>query len=207
MGYFALYYDVVPDFAERRVAFREKHLQQVSEYYSRGELVLAGALDNGAAALLAFHTDDKQVVENFAKSDPYVVNGLVKAWHVRTWNVVTGNEASSKPMPPVRPEEIVRVWKARTTTETFPRYREHFEKNVLPELHGIAGYLGANLSMRHIGDEIELRVETYWRSLDAIHNFAGVNLETAVVAQEAAEFLNDFERHVRHYQVLVCDRA
>jgi uncharacterized protein len=207
MAYFALYYEVVPDFAERRLAFREKHLRQVSEYYSRGELVLAGALDNGAAALLIFHTPAKQAAENFAKSDPYVVNGLVTAWHIRTWNVVTGNETSPSPVPPMRPSEIVRVWSAQTTPDKFAGYRAHFEKNVLPELRAVSGYLGAALFMRNIGDTVDIRVETYWRSLDAIHAFTGVNLETAVVADEAAGMLTNFDRQVRHYQVVTCDRG
>jgi uncharacterized protein YciI len=40
--------------------------------------------------LLVWSTDDVGVVEAFANADPYVVNGLVKSWRVRTWNVVIG---------------------------------------------------------------------------------------------------------------------
>ena len=29
---------------------------------------------------------------NFARSDPYVRNGLVTRWEVRSWTVVIGNE-------------------------------------------------------------------------------------------------------------------
>jgi hypothetical protein len=32
-------------------------------------------------------------VENFAKNDPYVKNGLVKNWHIREWTTVIGPEA------------------------------------------------------------------------------------------------------------------
>ena len=35
--------------------------------------------------------DDRSVPENFAKHDPYVMNGLVKRWEVRAWSVVVGN--------------------------------------------------------------------------------------------------------------------
>ena len=35
------------------------------------------------------------VAERFARNDPYVVNGLVAKWRVRSWNVVVGGERSS----------------------------------------------------------------------------------------------------------------
>jgi len=39
-------------------------------------------------AVLVFATDDHSVVEDFAGRDPYVREGLVTAWRVRSWNVV-----------------------------------------------------------------------------------------------------------------------
>jgi uncharacterized protein len=203
--YFTLFYDVVDDFVTRREQFRANHLKQVSEYYACKELILAGALSDPPEALLVFHTKDKSVPESFAQKDPYVVNGLVKKWRVRPWNVVTGNEASEPPLPPAGPREISRMWTAHTTNEKWPLYREHFVKNVLPELRGLSGYLGATLFVRHVGDEREILVETFWRSLDAIHQFAGVNLETAVVAEAAAAVLNDYDRKTRHYEIVVTD--
>ena len=35
--------------------------------------------------------DDRSKVEDFAKNDPYVVNGLIQEWNVREWIVVVGN--------------------------------------------------------------------------------------------------------------------
>jgi uncharacterized protein YciI len=57
----------------------------------RGELALAGALAEPAdGAVLIFKGDDPSVAENFAKNDPYVLNGLVTSWRVRPWTVVLG---------------------------------------------------------------------------------------------------------------------
>ena len=208
MAFYALFYDVVEDFVSRRSAFREEHLRRVSEAHTRGELVLAGALAEPAdRALLVFQVNDKQIVEKFAKEDPYVVNGLVKNWQVRPWNVVTGNEALPKLNISAGPREIARIWSGRATNEKWPLYREHFAKNVLPELRAVAGYLGATLYVRHVGDEREILVETLWRSLDTIHLFAGVDLETAVVAEEAAKVLTEYDRKVRHYEVVLSDRV
>jgi uncharacterized protein len=206
MPYFAVFYDVVDDFVSRRAALREKHLGRVSESYARGELVLAGALTDPAdRALLVFHAHDKGIVESFVHNDPYVTGGLVKKWEIHPWNVVSGNEAAPNPAVPVRPSEIARVWTARATEGKWPLYREHFSKNVLPELRSINGYLGATLYVRHVGSDREILVETYWRSLDAIHMFAGVDLETAVVAGEAATILTEYDHHVRHYEIVFSD--
>jgi uncharacterized protein len=89
MRYFALTYDVVPDFIERRAAYRDAHLGLVREAHRRGDLVLAGALgDPPDGALLVFRAESASPAEAFARGDPYVTEGLVTAWRVRPWNVV-----------------------------------------------------------------------------------------------------------------------
>lgn len=87
----ALLYDLADDYLERRALLRAEHLGLAQAAFDRGELLLAGAMsDPYDQALLVWRTDDVSVVESFARADPYVVNGLVKAWRVRTWNVVVG---------------------------------------------------------------------------------------------------------------------
>jgi uncharacterized protein YciI len=93
MKYFALFYDVVEDYVARRAVFREEHLRLAREAHRRGELVLAGALTDPAdRALLVFRAADRSAVEEFARNDPYVVNGLVTRWEVRPWAVVVGGD-------------------------------------------------------------------------------------------------------------------
>lgn len=92
MEYFALIYDVVDDYLSRRGAYRDDHLRHARQARERGELLLAGAFaDPADQALLIFRTDGSSAVESFARSDPYVVNGLVKRWQVRPWTVVISN--------------------------------------------------------------------------------------------------------------------
>ena len=92
MAYFALMYELVDDYLTRRTAFRQQHLKMANDLKARGQIVLAGAFaDPPDKALLVFHADDRSVAENFAKNDPYVINGLVKRWEVRAWSVVVGN--------------------------------------------------------------------------------------------------------------------
>jgi uncharacterized protein YciI len=89
MKHCVLQYDAVDDFINRRTPYREEHLRLIREAHARGEIVMAGALGNPPdGGLLVFKTAI-EVAENFARRDPYVVNGLVTRWVVRPWNVVT----------------------------------------------------------------------------------------------------------------------
>jgi uncharacterized protein len=94
MGYYALFYYVVDGFVERRVPFREAHLDHARHASNRGELALGGALaDPADTALIVFRGDSPDAARSFAEKDPYVRNGLVQRWEVRPWNVVVGSYA------------------------------------------------------------------------------------------------------------------
>ena len=98
--HFLLFYEVTPDYVERRAQYRNDHLVLAWESAARGELILGGALtDPVDGAVLLFKADTAAIVEEFAKNDPYVRNGLVASWRVRPWLTVAGDTASS----PVRP--------------------------------------------------------------------------------------------------------
>jgi uncharacterized protein len=95
LGYYALIYDLVDGYLDRRTAFRQDHLRLASRAHQRGELVMAGAFaDPADKALLVFRSADRGVAETFARNDPYVLNGLVERWEVREWTVVVGGEAA-----------------------------------------------------------------------------------------------------------------
>jgi heme-degrading monooxygenase HmoA len=102
---------------------------------------------------------------------------------------------------------IARVWSARTTRAYAPAYVAHLRAHVLPELQALAGYAGAMLLERDEGGGVEIVVLTTWASLDAVRGFAGDDLERAVVADEAAAILTDYDRRVRHYELRVNERA
>ena len=98
--HYLLFYDVVEDYVARRAAFRDAHLRKAWQAAERGELVLAGALANPVdGAVLLFRGSSPAVAEQFAQSDPYVLNGLVTRWRVREWTTVVGADAAT----PVRP--------------------------------------------------------------------------------------------------------
>lgn len=93
MNYYALEYETVDDFINRRAPFRDVHLTLVREAHARGDMPIAGALgDPPDGALLIFRAETAAVAEDFARRDPYVTNGLVTRWRVRSWHVVVGRE-------------------------------------------------------------------------------------------------------------------
>ena len=98
MPYFVLSYEVVDGFVDKRTPFRPAHLKEVRDAHARGELVMAGALGEPAEAMLVFRTPDRSTAEQFATNDPYVKSGLVKAWRVRPWTVVVGQDPSETPL-------------------------------------------------------------------------------------------------------------
>lgn len=88
--YWVLFYQVVPDYANRRRPFRPEHLELARAAQASGELVLGGALaDPVDQALLVFRSN-RERVEEFVRKDPYVRNGLVTSWVIRPWTVVVG---------------------------------------------------------------------------------------------------------------------
>lgn len=92
--HYLLFYDVVDDYVTRRVPLRAAHIGHAREAVARGEMVLGGALANPPdGAVLLFRGSSPEAAEQFAKNDPYVLNGLVKKWWVREWTTVLGPTA------------------------------------------------------------------------------------------------------------------
>ena len=89
--HYILFYKTVENYVERRTPLRDKHLAYANASHKRGELILAGALaDPVDGAVLVFKGENSSVAEEFAKNDPYVLNGLITEWKVRPWTVVIG---------------------------------------------------------------------------------------------------------------------
>jgi uncharacterized protein YciI len=97
--HYVLFYDLAPDYLERRPQYRGLHLDLARASCARGELVLGGALaDPVDAAILLFRGESEAVARRFAENDPYVLNRLVKSWRVREWTTVVG-EGACQPVP------------------------------------------------------------------------------------------------------------
>ena len=97
--HFLLFYEIAPDAPERMALYRKDHLAHCQAAVRGGELLLGGSLvepEDGRAILL-FKADRPDVVEAFAKNDPYVVTGAIKRWRVRKWHTTVGHAAAAPP--------------------------------------------------------------------------------------------------------------
>jgi uncharacterized protein YciI len=91
--YYLLIYETVANYVEKRAPYRTEHLELAQEARNSGALVLAGALSDPAdGAVLVFKGSGPEVAEDFARNDPFVINGLITKWTVRAWAVVIGND-------------------------------------------------------------------------------------------------------------------
>jgi heme-degrading monooxygenase HmoA len=97
---------------------------------------------------------------------------------------------------------IVRAWRGQALPVNASAYSEHFRRKVLPELETIEGFRGAVLLRRDEAERVEFLVLTRWASMDAIRAFAGDDVGKAVVEPDAVAALADFDRTVRHYDVV-----
>lgn len=83
-----LVYEYVEDMTERRAPHREAHLELIRRYHEDDRLVIAGGIGVPVhGGLLAFRQPED--AEAFAAEDPYGAAGLVTAWRVEPWAVVT----------------------------------------------------------------------------------------------------------------------
>jgi hypothetical protein len=100
---------------------------------------------------------------------------------------------------------IARLWSARTTRARAAAYADHLRQQVLPTAREVGGYAGAMLLEREDSPGVEILVLTLWQSPDAISGFAGADTERAVVQEEAAALLSQFDERVRHYELVFSD--
>jgi uncharacterized protein YciI/heme-degrading monooxygenase HmoA len=218
--HYLLFYEVGDDYISRRAEFRSGHLERAWKASQRGELVLGGAFANPVdGAVLLFKGDSPKIAENFAKADPYVTSGAVKRWYVREWNTVAGGDAAMPVRPnaeheaktdasqsckSTEPEEgmILRMWRARSTSEKAGEYMQHATKRVFPALLAIEGYRAAYLLRRALDSAVEMVVLTIWDSMEAVRKFAGENPDKAVVEPEARAVLTSFDEFVSHFEVI-----
>ncbi len=97
---------------------------------------------------------------------------------------------------------IARVWRGWADREKAADYAAHFREEVQPTLRGVPGCHGAYLLRRDDVDGAELMTIALFDALDDVRGFAGEEYERAVVAPAAQAALRDYERTVRHYEIV-----
>jgi heme-degrading monooxygenase HmoA len=97
---------------------------------------------------------------------------------------------------------ISRQWRGLARPNQAETYREHHQRETFPALRALPGFVSASILSRLYGDGIEFLVITQWRALEDIARFSGEDLEAAVVPSEVAAMMIDYDRRVKHYEVV-----
>jgi len=71
------------DIEELRAHF-PAHRARWAPFRDQGTLLLIGPYADHEGALAVFTT--REAAEEFAATDPFVLNGLVAKWHIHAWN-------------------------------------------------------------------------------------------------------------------------
>ena len=87
---YALEYTYVNGMAEKRTPHRPAHLEFTESFVDDNILIAGGAFVPGLEGGLLIFKCKKSIVEDYAKRDPYVLNGLVPEYKIREWLVVVG---------------------------------------------------------------------------------------------------------------------
>jgi uncharacterized protein len=85
---YVLFYESADDVASKAPAHFPAHKARLDEFHARGDLLLVGtfadAQKNGSMSV--FRT--REAAEEFAREDPFVLNGVVRDWRVLDWNEI-----------------------------------------------------------------------------------------------------------------------
>jgi len=97
---------------------------------------------------------------------------------------------------------VARQWKGVVKPGLADQYIRHLQRETLPSLERLEGFIVATIVRREIDDGTEFQVTTLWRSLDAIKAFAGDDIQLARYYSQDKRYLLEFEPTVVHYDVV-----
>jgi uncharacterized protein YciI len=80
---YVLFYDSGDDLAAKAQQHFPAHRARWAEFHQRGSLLMIGPFSDRSGALAVFTS--REAAEEFARDDPFVVNGVVRSWVIREW--------------------------------------------------------------------------------------------------------------------------
>lgn len=97
---------------------------------------------------------------------------------------------------------IVRTWRCRPHADQVDTYRDYLTGTVFRGLAEIHGHRGAQLLRRQVAGRVEFVAVSYWDSVAAISEYAGEDIDLAMVKPEARAMLAWFDEAVCHYDLV-----
>jgi uncharacterized protein len=81
---YVLFYEPKDGVAEKAREHFAAHCEKWGQFQAAGTLLMVGPFADGSGAMAVFTT--REAAEEFAKTDPFVLNGVVTDWSIREWN-------------------------------------------------------------------------------------------------------------------------
>jgi uncharacterized protein len=86
---YVVFYESADDVMAKAPPVYPRHLARLKEFRDRGDLLLVGTFrDPQAEGSMAVFVS-REAAEEFVRGDPFVNEGVIKAWTVRAWDEVS----------------------------------------------------------------------------------------------------------------------
>ncbi len=85
---YVLFYESADDVLSKAPAHFPAHKARLDDFHARGDLLMVGTFgDPQEEGSMAIFTT-REAAEEFVREDPFVLNGVVRDWHIREWDEV-----------------------------------------------------------------------------------------------------------------------
>jgi heme-degrading monooxygenase HmoA len=98
---------------------------------------------------------------------------------------------------------ILRTWRGTTSLEDADRYFDYLQATGVEKCRATLGNRGVWVTRRTVESGAEFLFLSLWDSMEAVRAFAGDEPEKGVFFPEDDRFLIEFDRHVKHFEVLL----
>ena len=85
---YVLQYEAAPDFRSKVPQHLEAHRAAWRTFHADGRLLMIGPFTDEPAGGAMGVFASRAAAEEFVRSDPFVVHGIVARWTIREWNEV-----------------------------------------------------------------------------------------------------------------------
>jgi uncharacterized protein len=85
---YVVFYESADDVMSKAPPVYPRHLARLKEFRDRGDLLLVGTFGDPQAEGSMAVFGSREAAEEFVRDDPFVNEGVVKAWTLREWDEV-----------------------------------------------------------------------------------------------------------------------
>jgi heme-degrading monooxygenase HmoA len=104
------------------------------------------------------------------------------------------------------PHAVARIWHGRVPSAKADEYQRYLYESGVKKLKAIPKNQGVQMLRRDDGQTAEFIVISFWPDKDAIHAYAGADIEKVHQLPRDPAYLVDPETLVKHFEVIADER-